>query len=74
MGCLCGESDLPTDRWPLGECLVGGCVVREGGLEPPHPFGHRHLKPARLPIPPLARGAHEVRGRDYRNPSENPPG
>src|SRR5262249_52024448 len=27
----------------------------EGGLEPPHPFGHRHLKPARLPIPPLAR-------------------
>ncbi len=30
-------------------------VVGEGGLEPPHPFGHRHLKPARLPIPPLAR-------------------
>jgi Kef-type K+ transport system membrane component KefB len=29
--------------------------VGEGGLEPPHPFGHRHLKPARLPIPPLAR-------------------
>ena len=56
MGFLCGESDLSTDRWPLGECLVGGCVVREGGLEPPHPFGHRHLKPARLPIPPLARG------------------
>jgi hypothetical protein len=32
-------------------------IVGEGGLEPPHPFGHRHLKPARLPIPPLARGA-----------------
>src|SRR5258708_13817907 len=31
-------------------------AVGEGGLEPPHPFGHRHLKPARLPIPPLARG------------------
>ena len=30
-------------------------LVGEGGLEPPHPFGHRHLKPARLPIPPLAR-------------------
>ena len=30
-------------------------IVREGGLEPPHPYGHRHLKPARLPIPPLAR-------------------
>ena len=29
-------------------------IVGEGGLEPPHPFGYRHLKPARLPIPPLA--------------------
>ena len=29
--------------------------VREGGLEPPRPFEHWHLKPARLPIPPLAR-------------------
>lgn len=28
--------------------------VREGGLEPPRPCGHWHLKPARLPIPPLA--------------------
>ena len=32
-------------------------VVREGGLEPPHPFGHRNLNPARLPIPPLALGS-----------------
>ena len=31
--------------------------VREGGVEPPRPFGHWHLKPARLPIPPLARVA-----------------
>lgn len=30
-------------------------VVGEGGLEPPRPCGHWHLKPARLPIPPLAR-------------------
>src|SRR5579862_2548548 len=30
-------------------------LVGEGGLEPPHPFGHRNLNPARLPIPPLAR-------------------
>ncbi len=30
--------------------------MREGGLEPPHPYGHRNLNPARLPIPPLARG------------------
>src|SRR5690606_40929921 len=29
--------------------------VGEGGLEPPRPCGHWHLKPARLPIPPLAR-------------------
>jgi hypothetical protein len=29
-------------------------TVREGGLEPPRPFEHWHLKPARLPIPPLA--------------------
>ena len=32
-------------------------LVGEGGLEPPRPFGHWHLKPARLPIPPLARAA-----------------
>src|SRR5712664_390573 len=36
-------------------------VVGEGGLEPPHPFGHRNLNPARLPIPPLARAT----GEDY---------
>ncbi len=34
---------------PTGPQLVG-----EGGLEPPHPFEYRHLKPARLPISPLA--------------------
>src|ERR1700691_2517333 len=30
-------------------------VVGEAGLEPAHPFEYRHLKPARLPISPLAR-------------------
>ena len=30
-------------------------VVREGGVEPPCPFGHTDLNRARLPIPPLAR-------------------
>ena len=30
-------------------------LVREEGLEPSRPFGHRNLNPARLPIPPLAR-------------------
>ena len=29
--------------------------VGEGGLEPPRPFEHWNLNPARLPIPPLAR-------------------
>ncbi len=28
--------------------------VREEGLEPSRPCGHRNLNPARLPIPPLA--------------------
>ncbi len=36
-------------------------VVGEAGLEPAHPFGHRNLNPARLPIPPLARAT----GRGY---------
>ncbi len=29
-------------------------VVREGGVEPPHPFEYTDLNRARLPIPPLA--------------------
>lgn len=29
-------------------------TVRKGGLEPPRSCDHWHLKPARLPIPPLA--------------------
>jgi len=50
-GCPASSIEVPN-RW-----------VGEGGLEPPHPFGHRHLKPARLPIPPLARVCeHERRG------------
>jgi hypothetical protein len=28
--------------------------VGERGLEPPQPYGHYHLKVARLPIPPSA--------------------
>ena len=27
-------------------------MVPRRGLEPPRPYGHWHLKPARLPIPP----------------------
>ena len=56
---------------PGGQPAFGGCDkapgrtgVGEGGLEPPHPFGHRNLNPARLPIPPLARvGPTIVAGR-----------
>src|ERR1700712_1851379 len=33
--------------------------VREGGVEPPRPFGHTDLNRARLPIPPLAHEAFE---------------
>ena len=28
-------------------------LVRKEGFEPPRPFGHRILSPARLPVPPL---------------------
>ncbi len=30
--------------------FTDGLVVREGGLEPPRPYEHWHLKPARLPF------------------------
>src|SRR3954454_20540357 len=45
----------PPGRSPRGISLV---CVREGGVEPPRPFGHTDLNRARLPIPPLA---HEAR-------------
>ncbi len=32
------------------------CRMRMRGVEPPRPEGHRHLKPARLPIPPHPQG------------------
>ena len=38
-------------------------MVREGGVEPPHPFEYTDLNRARLPIPPLARDA----GKGYRH-------
>ena len=43
-------------------------LVGEGGLEPPHPFGHRNLNPARLPIPPLARRGRHLTGCRPRGP------
>ena len=43
--------------------------VREGGLEPPHPYGRRHLKPVRLPFPPLARSVVRLARRRRNGPS-----
>ena len=39
-------------------------VVREAGVEPARPCEHWHLKPASLPIPPLAHVALVQRKRD----------
>src|SRR6478609_8841644 len=35
---------------PRSEDRGSFICVREGGFEPPRPFGHWHLKPARLPF------------------------
>ncbi len=58
-----------SSRRKVKRHMSGG--VGEGGVEPPRPFGHRNLNPARLPIPPLARGGSDgssggrgVRSRD----------
>ena len=48
----CGSSLRP---WPQRTTAMMKGVVREGGVEPPSPFGHTDLNRARLPIPPLAR-------------------
>ncbi len=45
---------------PPAECMVSStprASMRLRGLEPPRPEEHRHLKPARLPIPPQPREA-----------------
>src|SRR6266480_4115852 len=55
------SASLP-DRFRMSRSSERGRrgTVGEGGLEPPHPFGHRNLNPARLPIPPLARERSRV--------------
>ena|GEM_PF-3516432 len=42
-------------------------MVPRRGLEPPRPYGHQHLKLARLPIPPSGHviGMHAVYFRYY---------
>src|SRR5690242_6773553 len=42
--------------------------VREGGFEPPRPFGHWHLKPARLPF----RHSRKEAGTGYPRPTRAP--
>ena len=37
-------------------------AMRKGGLEPPRPYRHRNLNPARLPIPPLPQNTGHVFG------------
>ena len=55
---------LPLIHTPVDRCFW----VREGGVEPPRPFGHWNLNPARLPIPPPAQwvlpGCFPVEGGD----------
>lgn len=43
-----------TETFVSGEDPLPVFAVREGGVEPPRPFGHWNLNPARLPIPPPA--------------------
>ena len=43
-----GHAGLPIRKRP--PISRGPSLVREGGFEPPRPFGHWHLKPARLPF------------------------
>lgn len=48
-GTATDNAKAPQVRRPAGLS-----AVREGGVEPPRPFGHWNLNPARLPIPPPA--------------------
>src|ERR1051326_117291 len=45
-----------------GEKRMGG-LVRKGGIEPPRPNGHRLLRPARLPVPPLSQTIQNQAGK-----------
>lgn len=55
--CVRRPRYLRTTKNPRsGSLRDRGSSVREGGVEPPRPFGHWNLNPARLPIPPPAHG------------------
>lgn len=57
--CTQGALAAQNDEAPTILSNRGGSnllrLMRMRGLEPPRPEGHRHLKPARLPIPPHPR-------------------
>src|ERR1035437_7768650 len=59
-----GEEVLSEGSFVQKLCNI--TVVGEGGLEPPHPFEYRHLKPARLPISPLALRPRHISPRGER--------
>ncbi len=48
----------PEDPWGLGllDLEDERLLMRLKGVEPPRPFGHMHLKHARLPVPPQPLG------------------
>ena len=49
------------------QCEEGAVfLVREGGVEPPHPFEYTDLNRARLPIPPLALFSFAEASQGYR--------
>lgn len=52
---LLNVGNQPNQGYPDDRVFCRHPLVGEAGLEPAHPFGHRNLNPARLPIPPLAR-------------------
>lgn len=58
------NSPPQTQKPPESQRFRGFPLVREAGVEPARPCEHWHLKPASLPIPPLARVALVQRKRD----------
>lgn len=54
VGFAAEDPALETEDYLLADLFREGSsrysLVREGGFEPPRPFGHWHLKPARLPF------------------------
>ena len=52
-------SSQRRDRYRRSDWYGEYAIVGEEGLEPSRVLPHRNLNPARLPIPPLARGGKD---------------